>query len=114
MEYLEQCGVVNCDIKLPNVFVSPSGHLALADFDLAVPDVRPAMEAQECEYQDVRIGLGDAGTSVYKGPERFLSATAGIVTPRSDMWSLGIVFLEFALQIESVRPLYVCLRMPNH
>ncbi|KZV67611.1 kinase-like protein [Peniophora sp. CONT] len=102
MEYLERCGVVNCDIKLPNVFVTPSGHLALADFDLAVPDVRPAMEAQQCEYKDVRIDVGCGGTSTYKAPERFSSSNARcIVTPRADTWSLGIVLLEFALQINT-------------
>ncbi|VDB90224.1 unnamed protein product [Peniophora sp. CBMAI 1063] len=101
MEYLEECGVVNCDIKLANIFVSPSGHLALADFDLAVPDVRPAMAAQQCAYKDVCMELGCSGTSTYKAPERFRNSNArGIATPRADIWSLGIVLLEFALQID--------------
>ena len=86
------------------MFVTPSGHFVLADFDRSHPKLGLGMEVQNCAYENVRIRHSN-GTDRYTGPEvprlSELSEHEG-VTPRADMFSLGVVLLEFALQLGEV------------
>lgn len=61
------------------------------------------MDAQSgCQYEDVRIRHVN-GTTLYKAPEVVWShAKNSGVTPRADMFSLGVVLLDFALQLRHV------------
>lgn len=61
------------------------------------------MEAQGCKnYEDVLI-VHSNGTPYYKAPEVAMKHAQAGVTPRADMFSLGLVLLEFALQLTKVK-----------
>ena len=85
-----------------NVFVTPKGHLTLADFDQSFVDVSQGMREQNCAYEDVSLAVR-SGTYPYMSPEllRDFLCLPGqkrdVITPRSDIWSLGLTLLEFAL-----------------
>lgn len=55
--------------------------------------------AQECEYENVLISHNN-GTSLYMAPENTKRSIRNGVTPRADMFSLGVTLLEFALKID--------------
>lgn len=75
----------------------------IADFDRAHPNVRPGMLMQgNCAYEDVLISHNN-GTAMYKAPEVCRDSPTKGATQRADMFSLGLVLLEFALQMHSVR-----------
>ena len=61
------------------------------------------MKVQKCVYEDVRIQHLN-GTPLYKAPEiSWDPFRQGLgATPRADMFSLGVVLLEFALQLDKV------------
>ncbi len=73
-------GVIHRDLKPSNVMVRPDGSPKLMDFGLA------AMPGQE-------RGLADRflGTPAYMAPEQILHGEA---TPRSDLFSLGVLAYE--------------------
>ncbi|KZV64068.1 kinase-like protein [Peniophora sp. CONT] len=104
MNTLRDLNIVHGDVKPQNVFVSPSGHLELADFDHSFVDVSRAMREQNCAYEDVVLDA-PSGTTPYMAPELLQDVMwhprsqtpRGIVTPRADLWSLGMTLLEFAL-----------------
>lgn len=75
-------GLVHCDLKPENVllFGARRNHYKLADLGLAF---RPA---------ESRSGLPVRGTPAYMAPEQF----EGQVTPRSDLYSLGLLLYEAA------------------
>ena len=104
LKALRKLRIVHGDIKPHNVLVSPSGHLALADFDRSFVNISNDMHEQRCIYEDVSLEM-QSGTLAYVAPEvlrRGLwqpdwQAARETVTPRADLWSLGMTLLEFAL-----------------
>lgn len=110
MDGLRRQGLVSCDVKASNIFVSPTGHLTLADFDCSYYF---GLQRDEDEYWN--MPLADFhGTAEYMAPEcvrgQILcrqddfdwtdpSSAKLLATPRADMWSLGLVLLQIALQM---------------
>jgi serine/threonine protein kinase/tetratricopeptide (TPR) repeat protein len=81
--------IVHCDIKPENILLTPAGDVKVLDFGVAkrLPDTSGAkIESAESETQ-VSIG----GTFLYMAPEVLLERA---IDPRSDLFSLGVVFYE--------------------
>ena len=69
------------DIKPPNILISPTGHLALADFGLAF---KPGKSTR------------GGGTPGYEAPECFsnIFSPNPRVTQKADIWSAGVTILQ--------------------
>ncbi|KZV74789.1 kinase-like protein [Peniophora sp. CONT] len=105
MEELQKCNIVHLDIKADNVFVTPTGHLVLGDFDLSIPDIS-AGKGKGTLYNNVPLNHA-CGTPAYMAPELLEWASnrprRGVDLPcptqRADMWSLGMTLLQLALRL---------------
>jgi class 3 adenylate cyclase len=75
-------GIVHRDLKPDNIMVREDGTLVLADFGIAKDTSRLVSQTRHGE------GLG---TPFYLSPEQ---ALGGKVDPRSDLYSLGVMFFE--------------------
>jgi serine/threonine protein kinase len=73
--------IAHRDIKPANILVDASGHAWLTDFDLA----------QRLGRTTPRAG-SPAGTARYPSPEQ--TQGRGVIDPRSDVFSLGVVLYE--------------------
>lgn len=90
LEALHRAGVIHRDIKPENILVREDGSPVLVDFGLAhMVHSRVA--------QDSRI----AGTLLYMAPEQALGKR---ITPRTDLYSLGVVCFEWLAGICPLRP----------
>ncbi len=87
-----KAGIVHRDIKPENVMLRPDGYVKVLDFGLAkLTDQRePAPDARNADSLDASSGLV-MGTLRYMSPEQ---ARGLPVDPRSDIFSLGVVFYE--------------------
>lgn len=95
---LHESGVIHRDIKPENVLLSPTGHVALADFGLAYTnwdDMRPlsALALADC-----------VGTPGYYAPEVLVADATHGYGARADVWALGVVLLE--LYLRAPHPLF--------
>lgn len=76
-------GYVHNDIKPSNILVSPSGHLALADFGCAT-------------LANPNFPEGH-GTEGYKAPETLVRGMVYADSRICDVWSMGMVILQYAV-----------------
>src|SRR5215211_8273721 len=81
LQVAHERGVIHRDIKPHNILITDSGHVKVADFGIA-----RAADATTISH------LGDIlGTAKYMSPEQ---ATGKPATPKSDLYSLGVVLYE--------------------
>src|SRR5262249_23671514 len=79
---IHRCGIVHRDIKPANLMLRKEGVLVLTDFGVA----------KRLDRQDGQTLHGEIlGTPYYLSPEQ---AQSGVVSPRSDLYSLGVIFYE--------------------
>jgi serine/threonine protein kinase len=84
LEHVHRAGVVHCDVKPENIFVSGAGVAKLADFDVSKDDA-------------TRVTLHSSATVVgrtlpYLAPE--LSNLAQRATPASDLFAFGLTLFD--------------------
>lgn len=82
-------GILHCDIKPENIMIGPRGQVKILDFGLAKQLPRDT-DATLDEIASTRSG-SFSGTVAYMAPEVLLEKPAD---PRSDIFSLGVVFYE--------------------
>jgi len=91
LEYAHERRVVHCDVKTNNIAITPDGRVKLLDFGLA-QHLRPDEVSRLTTSRSSLADLGPiAGTLPYMAPEILHGKAA---TPRSDVWSLGVVLHE--------------------
>ncbi len=87
VQRFHQIGYLHLDLKPSNVIVTnpnaPNPQLIMVDFGLSLAIVVPPTTTPTTQYT--------AGTPAYMSPERF---TGKVPDPRSDYYSLGIIFYE--------------------
>jgi serine/threonine-protein kinase len=71
-------GIIHRDLKPANVLISPDGYAKLMDFGIAM----------DVGAQPLTLPGQVLGTTYYVSPEQ---ALGGVVTPRSDLYSLGVL-----------------------
>ena len=93
-------GVIHRDIKPHNILVTDMGHLKVTDFGIARAASAATISATNAVF----------GTAGYLSPEQALGEPA---TPRSDLYSLGIVLYELLTGVVPYRadnPVAVCMK----
>ena len=93
-------GVIHRDIKPQNILVTDMGHLKVTDFGIARAASAATISATNAVF----------GTAGYLSPEQALGEPA---TPRSDLYSLGIVLYELLTGVVPYRadnPVAVCMK----
>lgn len=93
LEHAHERGIVHRDLKAANVVLTAGGQVKLIDFGIAVPLVSPSADDVTREH-DSSPRAGPAGTLAYMAPEVLNCEDA---TPRSDIWSLGVLLYEMAV-----------------
>jgi dienelactone hydrolase/predicted Ser/Thr protein kinase len=91
LEKAHHKGIVHRDLKPANVMLTPEGHVKVMDFGLA----KESQEAGGASEEETLSQLTRAGTTVgtlaYMSPEQIRGE---VLTPQSDLFSLGIVLHE--------------------
>ncbi|MBI1750425.1 MAG: tetratricopeptide repeat protein [Acidobacteria bacterium] len=81
--------IVHCDIKPENILLTPSGDVKVLDFGVAKRQPKADDVTSADTLDETRLSVG--GTFIYMAPEVMLER---VIDPRSDLFSLGVVFYE--------------------
>jgi serine/threonine-protein kinase PpkA len=79
-------GIIHRDLKPENIMRRDDGSVAVADFGIA----KSMMQAENMAFTQTRHG-DVVGTPYYLSPEQ---AAGNVITPQSDLYSLGIMMFE--------------------
>lgn len=82
--------IINRDIKPRNILIDVDDNVKLVDFDIAM------------EYNPSQEDICVLGTKGYAPPEQY----AGITTPKSDIFALGMVMHQLLTGVNPVEPPY--------
>ena len=99
LEFAAAQGILHRDIKPANILIDRAGDVRVSDFGLAQAVAAPATATSPCGSMDgawltARQPTGFAGTPAYMAPELFDHGRPSLAT---DMYALGITFIEVAL-----------------
>jgi serine/threonine protein kinase len=88
VQYAHEKGVVHRDLKPGNILVDERGHPKVLDFGIArvTDDAAGAVTVT----QDGQL----LGTLAYMAPEQMAESSSGDVTPRADVYALGVIGFE--------------------
>ena len=103
-------GVLHCDLKPGNVFITTEGVAKVLDFGLA----RPSGQGADGVLTDIGASptliANRAGTPAYMPPELYLGQP---LNESSDIYSLGLVLVEMVTGRKPPRPRTPMVAMPN-
>jgi serine/threonine protein kinase len=84
-------GLIHCDIKPENIFISPDGRACVSDFGLATTPCEIFGKLSESVLRYINTRSKPVGTPHYMSPEQWRNRK---VTISSDIYSLGCICLE--------------------
>jgi tetratricopeptide (TPR) repeat protein/tRNA A-37 threonylcarbamoyl transferase component Bud32 len=92
--YAHARGIVHRDLKSSNVVITPEGRPKVLDFGLALRVAPNHVDDISTDAPSATTAFaGVAGTPQYMSPEALRGESC---TPRTDVWSLGVVLFEMA------------------
>lgn len=87
LKYVHSKNIIHGDLNPDNIFINPDGLIKIGDFGLSK------------NYDDNNIYTGSYGNKLYMSPEQEKDK---IISKKSDIYSLGVVFLELFVKFNTV------------
>ncbi|HXJ07478.1 MAG TPA: protein kinase [Candidatus Acidoferrum sp.] len=91
LAHAHERGIIHGDLKPPNIIVTPGGEAKILDFGLARRSDPLEFDRKTLEVVSADGDVSMGGTFPYMAPEQI---EGGDASPRTDIWSFGIVLYE--------------------